>query len=197
MTEIQRMPKMRIKRYNAKEFFLFVKDKKERYELIDGRIYLMAAPSMDHQDIAGFIYRKLGNYLEDKPCKPFIAPLDVILFEKGEKDEKTDEKSRNVFQPDVFVVCDKDKMSQSGINGAPDFVAEVASPSSLTHDYHDKCGLYLKYGVKEYWIVNPTNKSILVYVNGSELEIYSYSFGDRVPVGIFENFGIDFSELRL
>ena len=193
MTEMQRITKKRIKKYNAKEFFEFVKDKEERYELIDGRIHMMASPSMDHHDTGGYIYSELRNYLKGKPCKPFIAPFDVILFKK-EKD--SDEKSQNVFQPDVFVVCDKDKMSQRGIEGAPDFIAEVVSPSSVTHDYHEKCKLYLKHGVREYWIVNPLNRSVLVYINGGELKMYSYAFCDKIPVGIFENFEIDFSELQ-
>jgi len=188
-------PKLRRKKYDLKEFLEFVKDKEGRYELIDGEIYMMASPSMDHQDIAGFIYRKLGNYLEGKKCRAFIAPFDVFLFEKSKKSN-----CKNVFQPDVFVVCNKNKMSQHGINGAPDFVVEVVSPSNADNDYIDKLHAYMKYGVKEYWIVNPITKKIFVYTK-EEKEVNSdkHTFGDKIKVGIFkdDDFEIDFKELQI
>lgn len=188
------------RKYNAEEFFEFTKDKEERYELIDGRIYFMASPNVTHQRITGFIYNMLANYLNGKKCEPFMAPLDVFLFEKDKENRK--DKSHNVFQPDVFVVYDKDKMSQSGINGAPDFIAEVVSPSSEINDYLRKFNIYLNNGVKEYWIVNPETKEITVYVNmqkGEELvdDYKRYTFGDKVKVSIFEDFEIDFKELQI
>jgi len=181
------------KYYNSEEFLEFVKDKEERYELIGGKIVMMASPSMDHQDIAGYIYSELRSYLKGKPCKPFIAPLDVFLFEKN----KNKNKCRNVYQPDVFVVCDKDKLSQRGINGAPDFIVEVVSPSNSEYDYYYKCILYMNFGVKEYWIIDPVTKSILVYINGESVSTYRYTFNDKVKAGIFEDFEIDFNELQI
>ena len=183
--------KTRIKKYTSSEFLEFAKDKEERYELINGRIYMMASPGRTHQRIAGSIYRKLGNYLDGKPCEPFISPFDVVLFEKNEIWDK----SQNVFQPDVFVVCDPEKNSEERIYGAPDFVIEVVSPSNSERDYYYKCNLYMKYGVKEYWIVNPETKNILVYINGEEIKTYNFTFGDKVKVSIFEDFKIDFKEL--
>ena len=179
------------KKYKLKEFLEFVKDKDERYELIDGNIYMMASPSVRHQDMALFISRKLGNYLEGKKCRPFIAPLDVVLFKKETKKDK----SQNVFQPDVFVVCDPDKIDENRIYGAPDLVFEVVSPSSETHDYFKKFGLYMKYGVKEYWIINPETKKIFVKINGEE-DTVKYSFDDKIKVGIFEDFYLDFKEMQ-
>jgi Uma2 family endonuclease len=184
-----RTPKL--KKFSLEEFVKFTKDKKERYELIEGMIHMMASPSMDHQDITGFIYRKLGNYLEGKPCKAFIAPFDVFLFKKPLKNE-----CQNVFQPDVFVVCKKNKMSQRGIYGAPDFVVEVTSSSNAEHDYIDKLNVYMRYGVREYWIVNPETRQIYVYAKGKR-GIISHSFEDKIKVGIFDDFAIDFSELRI
>jgi len=192
MTEKQdffKKPKIQ-KRYDLKEFLKFVETKEERYELIEGKIYMMASPNVFHQNIAGEIYRKVGNYLEGKTCRVFISPLDVVLFKKSKED------SRNLFQPDVFVVCDPKKISKQRIYGAPDLVFEIVSPSSDTHDYFKKFVLYMKYGVKEYWIVNPETKQIFVHINGEE-ETAKYSFNDKIKVGIFEDFEIDFKELQI
>ena len=194
MTERQIIqPEIRKKKYSLKEFTEFVKNKEDRYELIDGEIHMMASPSMDHQDIAGFIYAELRKYLKDKPCKPFIAAFDVFLFEKKNKS-----KCQNVFQPDVFVVCNKNKMTQRGINGAPDFVVEIVSPSNSEHDYIDKLHAYMKHGVKEYWIVNPMTKKIFVYIKEKkEVNICQYTFSDTIKVSIFNDFSIDFKELQI
>ena len=181
--------KFKIQKYSLVEFLKYTEDKYEHFELINGRIYAMASPNVIHQDIASFISRKLGNYLEGKKCRAFIAPLDVVLFKKDEK------KSQNVFQPDVFVICDPDKISKERIYGAPDFVAEIVSPASIDNDYNQKLGLYMEYGVKEYWIVDPESKKIFVKINGQD-EILEYSSGDRIKVGIFDDFYIDFKELQ-
>ncbi|MCL2772432.1 MAG: Uma2 family endonuclease [Oscillospiraceae bacterium] len=184
------------KKYNSEEFFEFVKEKEERYELINGRIYLMASPNVGHQDIALFIGAELQHYLKGKTCRAFIAPLDVVLFEKSK------ENSHNVIQPDVFVVCDPEKISKERIYGAPDLAIEIVSPSSEIHDYFKKFGLYMKYGVKEYWIVNPETKTVFVQVNGqdengNDNETVKYSFGDKIKVGIFDDFYIDFKEMQV
>jgi len=192
MTDMQLTnPRISKKKYNLEEFLEFTKNKEERYELIDGRIYMMASPSVGHQDISGYIYRKLGNYLEGKICRPFIAPLDVVLFKKDKK------KSQNVFQPDVFVVCDPKKISKDRIYGAPDLIFEVVSPSSKNQDYLTKFEVYMKHGVKEYWIINPETKQITVYIKTKEKKEYnSYTFEDKISVGIFEDLEIDMTELR-
>jgi Uma2 family endonuclease len=90
-----------------------------RYELIDGVAYLMApAPTLDHQDVAGEIFRQLANALEGKSCRAFIAPVDVRFPKAGEADEQVD----TVLQPDVLVVCDSSKLDRRGVRGAPDLV---------------------------------------------------------------------------
>ena len=182
-----------IKQYDLNKFLEFTKDKEERYELINGRIYMMASPNVGHQNIAGEIYRQLSNYLKDKTCRPFIAALDVVLFEKSKEDKN---KSQNVFQPDVFVVCDPEKIAEDRIYGAPDFVVEVVSLSSKIYDYFKKFEIYKKYGVKEYWIVNPITKEIFVHIEGHE-EVEEYSFDDKIKVGIFDDFYIDFKEIQV
>ena len=155
---------------------------------------MMASPSVKHQEITLAIGAELKRYLKGKKCRPFIAPLDVVLFKK----ENRKDKSHNVFQPDVFIVCDPKKISKDRIYGAPDLVIEITSPSSETRDYFNKFWLYKKYGVKEYWIVNPETKQVFVYMNGEE-EPVKYSFGDKIKVGIFgeEDFYIDFKELQI
>jgi Uma2 family endonuclease len=190
------------KKITAQEFFAYTENRpeSERYELINGRVYMMAAPNINHQRIIGEIYRKLGNYLDGKPCEPFISPLDVVLFEKDKTtyDDNKNEKSQNVFQPDVLVVCDPDKIGEKRINGAPDLVIEVVSPSSETHDYLRKQKVYMTHGVKEYWIVDPQTKEIIVYINTEDEEDYKrYTFGDKIKAGIFPDFEVDFKELQI
>ncbi len=131
-----------------------------RYELIDGVAYLMApAPTLEHQDIAGEIYRQLANALEGKPCRPYIAPVDVRLPKGNEADEAVD----TVVQPDVIVVCDQGKLDRRGVRGAPDFVVEVLSPSTAFHDHKRKREVYERAGVKEYWLVDPVERTIHIY----------------------------------
>jgi len=131
-----------------------------RYELIDGWAYLMApAPNLEHQDVAGEIYFQLRRALEGKACRPFIAPVDVRLPKAGEADEQVD----TVVQPDVLVVCDDSKLDRRGVRGAPDFVVEVLSPSTASHDHVLKRRAYERAGVREYWLVHPTDRMVTVY----------------------------------
>ena len=192
----ERKVKIKRKKYNAEQFFEFTADLEGRYELINGQIRLMASPNVSHQTITGELHGELRNYLKGKPCRVFVAPLDVVLFKKNNKNKEDD--SQNVFQPDVFVVCDPGKISKNRINGAPDFVIEVVSPSNFADDYIDKLAAYMKHGVREYWIVNPEKKKILAYRNEKEKELENdaYTFEDKVKVNIFDDFAIDFKELN-
>ncbi len=136
-----------------------------RYELIDGTAYLMSpAPSLDHQDIAGEVYRQLANQLEDQLCRPFIAPVDVRLPKADEQDADID----TVVQPDVLVVCDPAKLDHRGVRGAPDFVVEVVSPGTAFHDHQRKRAIYERAGVREYWLVDPVERFITIYRLGEE-----------------------------
>lgn len=131
-----------------------------RYELIDGAAYLMApAPTLDHQEIAGEIFRQLANALHDKPCRAFIAPVDVRLPKAGEADDLVD----TVVQPDVLVVCDPAKLDRRGVRGAPDFVVEVLSPATAGHDHVLKRQVYERAGVREYWLVHPADRIVTIY----------------------------------
>jgi Uma2 family endonuclease len=137
-----------------------------RYELIDGEAYLMApAPDLSHQDAAGEIYYQLRRALDGKRCRPFIAPVDVRLPRADEADDAID----TVVQPDVLVVCDPAKLDRRGVRGAPDWVAEVLSPSTASHDQIAKRRVYERAGVAEYWLVHPVDRVLTIYrLDGAE-----------------------------
>ncbi len=131
-----------------------------RYELIDGVAYLMSpGPDLAHQEVAGEIYRQLANALIDKPCRAYIAPLDVRLPKAGERDEQVD----TVVQPDVMVVCQTERLDRRGVRGAPDLVVEVLSPSTAGHDHIRKRRIYERAGVREYWLLHPTDRILTIY----------------------------------
>ncbi|MFM8332780.1 MAG: Uma2 family endonuclease [Candidatus Methylumidiphilus sp.] len=116
----------------------------ERWELIDGVAYDMSpAPPIKHQKIAGGLYSLLHEKLRGKTCQPFIAPVDVILS------------AVDVVQPDVIVVCAPNKITERNIQGSPDWVAEVLSPSTARKDLREKKALFERAGVKEYVIIDP------------------------------------------
>ena len=137
-----------------------------RYELIDGEAYLMApAPTVRHQNIAGEIYYQLRQSLDGKPCQVLIAPVDVLLPKADEADARVD----TVVQPDVLVVCDDAKVGERRVRGAPDFVVEVLSPSTAGHDMVLKRRIYERSGVREYWLIHPTDRVLTVYrLEGAE-----------------------------
>ncbi len=131
-----------------------------RYELIDGKVYMMSpSPLLTHQDVVGEIFFQVKQALRDKSCRVLIAPVDVRLPKSTEADEQTD----TIVQPDVMVVCDSSKLDRRGIRGAPDWVVEVLSPSTAGRDQIDKRRLYERHGVREYWLVHPTDRLLTVY----------------------------------
>ena len=139
----------------------------ERWELIDGVAYDMTpAPTRQHSLIAGSLFRQFGNFLEGKPCEAHIAPFDVRLPRGKEKDAEV----VSVVQPDVVVVCDEKKLDDKGCRGAPDLVVEVLSPSTASKDHIRKKRLYEQHGVKEYWLVSPTDRILTIYRLGKNGE---------------------------
>lgn len=127
----------------------------QRVELIDGRFYVMEAPAYIHQRVAGEIHRQIANFIVEQggACHPVISPVDVQL----DCDEKT------MLQPDVAILCDTDKVRRWGIYGAPEFVLEVISPSTKKKDCTKKVAKYAEAGVKEYWILDPYQKRLIIY----------------------------------
>ena len=159
-----------------------------RAELIDGRIYNMAPPTRKHQEIAGTLYRKIADYIDSKggSCKPYIAPFAVFL--------NADDK--NYVEPDISVICDKNKLTDKGCSGAPDWVIEIVSPGSRRIDYSIKLFKYHSAGVREYWIVDPDKNRILIWNFESE-DTIEYSFSESVKAGIYPDLSIDFSQLDI
>jgi len=129
-------------------------------ELIDGTAYVREpAPSYLHQGIVGELYRQVANALEDKPCRVFLAPFDVRLPKSTEEDDQVD----TVVQPDVLIVSDLKKLDARGVRGAPDWVAEVLSPSTARHDQTVKLSAYERAGVREVWFIAPFDRTLTIY----------------------------------
>jgi len=176
------------KEYSLEDYYAIPEDR--RVELIDGIIYDMAAPATDHQLISHELDHQLSNFIRENKgnCRVFVAPFDVQL----DGDEKT------MIQPDVMVFCNRDRITPKRAIGAPDLVIEILSQSTAYKDMFIKLVKYMKAGVKEYWIVNPENQQILVYIlQGDTASVKAYSFDDHVPVGIWDNgCRIDFPDIR-
>ena len=133
----------------------------ERWELIEGEAYNMSpAPNSKHQIISGDLFGNIWQFLKGKPCELFSAPFDVRLSKMENPDDLDIE---TVVQPDIVVICDRKKIDKKGCLGAPDLVVEILSPSTGYKDETSKLALYEKYGVKEYWIVNPDAEYIMIY----------------------------------
>ena len=183
-------------------------DNENRYELVDGQIHMLASPSVRHQRLIKFVSDALTDYFKKGNCEVFISPLDVYLIDEYAIHKMIDQKHviqiikdkkgcKNVYQPDVFVVCDKDKIKSHGIEGAPDLVVEVISKSTAQKDSILKYANYMKYGVKEYWTVDYHRDQILVYLNTSEdrdeIEIKSHKLDSTIKSRVFDGLEVDFT----
>ncbi len=172
-------------KYTVKDYESLPED--QRVELIDGVFYDMAAPSYPHQIIGGSLYAQLLAFRNGRkgPCVPLIAPADVQL----DRDEKT------IVQPDVMIVCDRSKILRQRVFGAPDFIVEVLSPSTRKKDMNLKMMKYSAAGVREYWLVDPDSRQVVVYDLEHDGIPVIYSFADRVPVLVWGGeCSIDFSD---
>jgi len=135
----------------------------EKLELIRGKIFKISpAPSTTHQRISrkltGFMISAFKNHSREL----FIAPFDVRLIDK--KKSKLDQEIYTVVQPDLCVICDNEKIDERGAIGAPDLVIEILSPGNSNKEMKYKFDLYEEAGVLEYWIVNPADKTVFIYV---------------------------------
>lgn len=135
----------------------------ERLELFKGRLFKMSpAPSTNHQRVASNLHGILWSKFKNHSCKLFSAPFDVRLLDK--KKSTNDSEIFTVVQPDLCIICDEDKLDQRGAFGAPDLVIEILSPGNSKKELKYKYDLYEEAGVLEYWIVNPEDKTFLIYV---------------------------------
>jgi len=172
--------------YTVEDYYALPDDM--RVELIDGVFYDMASPMPVHQIVALEICIHMSTYIKGKKgkCVPLLSPLDVQL---GCDD-------RTIVQPDLLVVCDRDKVRQNVVYGAPDLVVEVLSSSTRRKDMSIKLAKYTEAGVREYWMVDPDKKKVLVYLLEDDDLPVIYGFQDQVPVGIFGGeLCIDFSQI--
>jgi prevent-host-death family protein len=183
------------KKVSYEEYMELVDSSDQRYELIDGEIYLLASPSFRHQIVVNEISWHFYNYFKGKSCRPLTAPLDVRLFGFATKFEE----DPNVVQPDVVVICDLDKVTAaSKYEGVPSLVVEVLSPSTKGKDLAAKLNLYMKSGVLEYWVVNLENKSILQYFFSPERDIdslKSLSEKDTIESSAFDGLKLSLEDI--
>ena len=173
--------------YTLDDYYALPDD--HRAELIDGVLYDMAAPSKVHQIITGFLFNKIWNHIDMRKgmCEVFVAPTDVRL----DRDDHT------MLQPDVIVKCESDDKELRCVEGAPDFVVEVLSPSTRKKDLFIKTRKYSEAGVRELWIVDPRDRRVIVYEFENNDVICMYTFEDEIPVGIYNgDLIIDFKSLR-
>jgi Uma2 family endonuclease len=168
----------------------------ERWELIDGEAYMMSpAPTRRHQEISIELSSQIHQHLKGKSCKVYTAPFDVRL---PEKHDATDDEIETVVQPDIVVICDPDKLDDKGCKGAPDFVVEILSPRTAEHDLKDKFYLYQRVGVREYWIVNQTDRTLMVFklnLAGEYGRPEMYGSRDIVAVPLLGDLEIDLAEV--
>ncbi len=159
-----------------------------RVEIFEDMIYDMASPSQIHQTLSMELSNIIYNYIKNKKglCQVFCAPFDVKLSDKP----------LTIIQPDIMVICDKDKLDGKRCNGAPDFIIEIVSPTNPSDDYIRKLYYYKNYGVREYWIVDPRHQKVIVYcLDQTDFKMEIYTFRDNIKVNISDDLYIDFSQL--
>ncbi|OPZ83812.1 MAG: hypothetical protein BWY74_04370 [Firmicutes bacterium ADurb.Bin419] len=164
-------------------------DENERWEILDGVPYMQAAPSRIHQEISMELATQFHTYLKGKTCRVFAAPFCVRLDV-----EKNNEDIRNVVEPDITIVCDNSKLDERGCIGSPDMIIEILSPSTGKNDKLIKFNKYEKAGIKEYWIVEPEQKLISVFLlqpNGRYGRPEVYSEENTIKVSIFQDLEIN------
>lgn len=156
----------------------------ERAELIDGNIYYMAPPSRRHQRILLSLSHVIASYIHDHSgsCEVDIAPFAVFL----------NENDKNYVEPDISVICDRNKLNDKGCVGAPDWIIEIVSPGSKRMDYMIKLFKYRTAGVREYWIIDPDKNRVSVYFFEADF-MEEYSMTDKVKVNIYNDLEIDFA----
>jgi Uma2 family endonuclease len=182
------------KRYTYADYLTWLDDK--RRELYDGFIKLMTpAPSRKHQKISTKFTRIIDNFLSDRECEIYHAPFDVRLYNGSKADDKID----TVVQPDICIICDLSILDDKGCLGPPDFIIEIVSPGNSRKDVKDKFEIYQKHGVREYWIVNPNDENVSVFVldEKGKYQLKSMYAGDeKIPVNIFNgDLKIDMAEV--
>ena len=159
----------------------------QRAELIDGVIYNMTPPNRIHQKLISQFTKTIGNYIDKKNgnCEIYPAPFSVFVNANDE----------TYVEPDISVICDKNKLDDRGCNGAPDFIIEIVSPSSRKMDYSTKMTLFSNAGVREYWILDPAKERTTIYRLEEDAAPTIIPFMQPIQVGIYNDLNITISEL--
>ncbi len=160
----------------------------QRAELIDGDMYMMSPPNRIHQKLVSELHAKIHSYIGSNhgDCEVYPAPFAVFL----------NADSHNYVEPDLSIICDKNKLDARGCNGAPDWVIEIVSPSSHRMDHMIKLFKYRDAGVREYWVVNPEKGTALTYFFENENEDFGqFSFDEDIPVRIYDGWTINIAGL--
>ncbi len=179
------------KKYTYADYLTYPVD--ERWEIIDGVPYMQAAPTPLHQEILMELSKQIAVYLTGKTCSIYPAPFCVRLPQDYEKNEK---EVKNIVEPDISIICNKCKIDDKGCNGAPDMIIEIISPSSIKKDRFVKFNLYEKAGIREYWIVEPDQKLVSVFLlqkNERFSRPEMYTDEDSITVSIFPDLIINLS----
>lgn len=179
------MPQPQKQTYTTEDIYALPEG--QRAELIDGQLYMMAPPMRIHQELVSHFTKVIGQHIDSHrgDCKIYPAPFAVFL----------NADNKNYVEPDISVICDKNKLDDRGCNGAPDWIIEIVSPSTERTDYGIKLFKYRSAGVREYWIVNPRIRTVSVYDFEYNEKTGQYSFDDSIPVCIYDGFCIRLSDL--
>ncbi len=167
-----------------------------RWELIDGEVWDMTpAPSRRHQEISISLSSILYGLMKKRGCAVYTAPFDVRLSDTSENESY---ETFTVVQPDISIICDSNKLDDRGCVGAPDLIVEILSPSTAARDLKVKRALYEKHGVKEYWLVHPTDRMVMVYLAGDDgqyAKAQIFDQEDTLNSVLFEDLEINLSDL--
>lgn len=179
------MQAQRMMNYTVKDIYALPDG--ERAELIDGEMYMMTPPNRIHQKLVHQLDKLIGNYIDSGhgECEVYPAPFAVFL----------NADNHTYVEPDLSVICDKNKLDDRGCSGAPDLIIEIVSPSSRKMDYNLKNGKYAEVGVREYWIIDPEKERLTIYYYEKDAAPVFYPFDSPVEVNIFPELIITVSEL--
>jgi len=186
------------RRYTYKDYCTWPEE--ERWELIDGTAWNMSpAPNRAHQQVSFRLSGIIGDYIKNGPCEAYTAPFDVLL---PWPDELKEGDFASVVQPDISVICDPNKLTDKGCTGAPDWIIEIISPSTAAKDFNEKLRLYERHRVREYWIADPGNKYIYVYILNLDTEIFDEALiyektGEdvNVPSAVLRGLSVNLKEI--
>lgn len=179
------------KKVSYEEFMEIYLKSDLRMEYINGEIIIQASPNLSHQEISGNVYEQYRNYLKGKTCRAFYSPFDVHFYKRGFK-------TPDVMQPDLLIICDFDKFNENErYLGTPALVVEILSRSTRSRDMVDKLNTYMLSGVKEFWVVDPNAKTVMLYsFDDCKVEHFIiYREGETIHSFCFEGLAVNINDI--